>query len=327
VSWCDVLNNQYLSFTNWPALNQVVLSDTEDALIAIKPLGTLGIALYKETNIFVGIAQAGPPSQAFRFEHRGHYAGPAGVNALVDVDGAHIYMTRTGRVGYFDGAQHQWLCDGVWPFIQQDIDITFIERVFGVYDYNTAQIYFWYPRSGDNGLCTGMLIINIPFPLAGISQYAYFLGQSNFACAHGTTIPPFSTLTQPLIYSSEAPANRVYHLDATAYTDRETAFPCRVTTGLFKPDPQGTAIIRPIVEIYTSRDESRGAVAVTALTTNALETDGTFSNAESIDLTKVQPNEYIGFNDTGSFVGIQLSWDSTAKVEYKGAEVYGRLTT
>lgn len=331
VRWCDIINDQYLSFTSWPALNQAILADTEDSLVAIRSLGTLGVAVYKEGNIFVGIAQTGNNSQAFRFEHRGEYEGPAGVNAIVNVNGSHVYMTPSGRIGLFNGTQQNWIADGIWPFLQDDLDPLHTGKIFGVYNYLTAEITFWYPRQGDNGECKGMIIVDIPYPLAGIQDFAYFIGRSAFPCSNGLTVRIFDSRKSPLIFGGE---NETFVLDKDTYSDRYLKFPCGFTQGLFQPTETPTPgerindnhnIYLPILSVLASRGSGRGLVGVSAMTSGQLEDDGVASQKTVIDLTDTPFNEYLAFPDAeGSFLGVQFTWDSTAKFEYKGCDIYGR---
>jgi len=66
---------------------------------------------------------------------------------------------------------------------------------------------------------------------------------------------------------------------------------------------------------------------VSTITSQNLENDGDMSRElEVIDLAVSRPNEYIGYNSFGSFIGLKLEWASTSKVEYKGADLYGRKT-
>jgi len=333
VAWCDVLNDEYLSFRNWPALNQVVLSDTEDSLVAIRSLSTLGLAVYKEGNIFVGFPQSGSQANAFRFEHRGEYEGPAGVSAIVNVNGAHVYMTPTGRIGYFDGSTQEWICDGIWPFLQDDLDTAYANRISGVYNYRTSEIYFYYPRLGDEGLCKGMVIIDTPYPTAGINTYSYFLGNTELDVRNGLSVRLFNAATSPLIFAQNTESKYLsFSLEKDSYADDSRSFECSMTTGLFKPESlqnvpisvQGD-IVRPIVEVLATRDSERGLVNVSALHSNLLESNGTLSQeTETLDLTRDVISEYIGYNESGSYIGVKLEWDSDAKVEYKGCDVYGR---
>ena len=326
IQWCDALNNTYVSYTNWPSINQAILADTEDALVAVRSLGTLGLAVYKEGNIFVGFPQSGPNSQAFRFEHRGEYEGPAGVNAIVNVNGTHVYMTPSGRVGLFDGTNQSFICDGLWPFLQDDIDKTYASRIFGVYNYQTSEIYFWYPRVGDAGSLKGMIIIDMPYPLAGITDFAYFLGRSSFDCSNGLSIRLFNATVSPLVFGSN---NETFRLDKDTYRDKTSIFSCSLTTPLYRPTEQ-EGHYRPIFTLYATRDSSRGLAKVSAIVTDLLENNGVATVSETVDLTQIPNNEYISFsdgsnqNDVGSFIGGKVEWDSTAKLEYKGLDVFGR---
>jgi hypothetical protein len=330
VTWSDVINDQFLSFTSWPALNQAILADTEDSLVAIRALGTLGLAIYKEGNIFTGFAQTGANSQAFRFEHRGEYEGPAGVQALVNVEGAHMRMTSTGRVGLFDGTQNIWIADGIWPLLQDTLDIQYAKRIFGVYDYKTAQVTFWYPRFGDNGACKGMLNICLPYPLAGVTQFSYFLGESNFECTNGLSVRLFNASASPFVFGNN---NQTFQLDKNSYGDNGFDFSCSFKPGLFKPTPpddeknSSQDIYIPTVEVYASRGSlDFGTVNVSVLTSNTLEGEGKVSVSEILDLRETPINEIIAYDkgETGSFLGVNFEWESSSRFEYKGCDISGR---
>lgn len=333
ITWSDPINDDYLAFTNWPATNQAILSQTEDALVAIRSLGTLGLAIYKEGSLYTGTAQAGPQSQAFRFEYRGEAEGPAGVNAIVKAKNSHIYMTPTGRVGLFDGTRHEWLADGLWPFLQDTLDTAYAYKIHGCYNYRTSEVYFYYPRVGDSGAVKGILILNDAYPLAGVNTVSYFLGSVAFTCTNSLSVPLNNASTSPLVFGQPSMYTD-FILDKNTYTDNNIPFSCSFKTGLFKPIipvPVGAKkdnadVFRPILELYTTRDESRGLVELAAVTSQNLANDGISSVAERVD-TSVEPiNEYIGFNESGSFLGIEATWMSDAKIEYKGCDVYGRKT-
>ena len=331
VTWCAGLSNTYLSFTNWPALNQVILADTEDSLVAIRPLGTLGFVCYKEGNIFVGSAQAGPLSAAFGFQHRGEFEGPGGVNAVVNWNGMHVYMTPSGRVGLFDGTNHQWILDGLWPFLRKDIDSSRASSIFGAYNYLTSEVYFWYPRLSAPDTVDGMVQINMPYPLAGIQDFSGFLGRSSFGVSNALSVRLFDGTLQPYVWRSDTYGT--YVLDTDTYVDGTVDFPCSFTTGVFRPVsgtqqlPGGNDIFRGSYEVFATRDSIRGSADVQGLSANALETHGSPSAVERIDLTQTRPNEYISFPTAqGKFLGLSITWQSSSRMEYKGCDVYARRT-
>jgi len=347
IAWSESINDSFLAFTSWPALNQAILTQTTDPLVAIAPLGVLNFVVYKEGNIYCGVAQGGPSSQAFRFEHRGEYEGPCCPNSVVHVNGKHVYMTPTGRIGMFDGSTQEWICDGLWPFLRKDIDRNYKQNVFGVYNYKLSEITFWYPRKGDSGACKGMLCIDLPYPTAGITTFSYFIGTSSFAVSYGLSIRLFKDIVSPVVFgassllpdtSTDVFPPKAYLLDEDTYTDSTRPFSCSFSTGIFKPisqvdqgsisqgksKPDNSGIYKPTIELYTTRDNTRGLVDLSPLTSSSLETSGNVVETDRIDLSLTFPNEYHGFNETGSFIGLKLEWDASAKVEYKGAEIYVR---
>jgi len=338
VSWCDVLNPIYLSFTSWPTLNQVILADTEDALVAIRPLGTLGYAIYKEGTIYVAQPQTGPQSAAFRFDFRGEFQGPACPYAIVNWNGTHCYMTPNGRVGVFDGSQHAWVCDGIWPALQTLIDPNYTSSIYGVYNYLTSEITFYFSRVGDNGQARGVLIIDTPYPLSGVQDFSYFLGECNLNLTNGLSVRFYQAGMQPFVWGPDPVSGltNTYTLDKQTYQDNGVDFSCRIKSGIFRASTamQQTQIpsrdanadqFRPILEPYLSRDNDRGELELSAVVSQNLESDGMLAQSEIIDLTNTQyPNEYIGYEVSGSFLGYEMQWSSSAKAEMKSCDIYGR---
>lgn len=155
----------------WAQSNFHSLAESPDALVAVKALGTLGGVIYKTDSIWTIFSQGSTDAAFYRFEHRGAYAGPASPGMVVNVDGTHVYMTRTGRVGYFTGSEQAWLADGVWPRIRETIDSVLAHRGFGVYDQTFHEVTFYFPRLVDrnttpglSGLCRGVLTLALPRP-------------------------------------------------------------------------------------------------------------------------------------------------------------------
>lgn len=178
VQWGNSLN-----ISTWPVLNFAILSDTTDTLVAIANLGTLGAAIYKRRSIWVATAQGGLDSSFFTFALRGAFEGPANPNTLTDVNGAHYYMTKTGRIGVFDGVTQTWINDGVLPIITNTIDITNMNRAFGVYDPIFREVWFYFPLLTDNtsvtGNVSGVCVVTLPHPFSyeGIFFHSCYLGK------------------------------------------------------------------------------------------------------------------------------------------------------
>lgn len=168
----------------WPDLNRKNVAETPDRVVTIVNQGPFGGVLYKRGSLWrVRFVGGTSEATAFSVDFAGEYTGPAGSAAVVNLDGVHLYMTRTGRVGLFDGSSHRWYCDGVWPSLKRIIDPQYAGRIFGVYDPNQHEVTFYYPRRAtirgvfvdDGGLPRGVLHIALPKETGPYAQGA-FLG-------------------------------------------------------------------------------------------------------------------------------------------------------
>src|SRR2546426_4428111 len=171
---------------SWPGANFMNVSDTSDSKVAIRNLGTQGGALYGKHSIYNIIPQGGAEAAFFRKELKFLVDGPTSPQAIVDADGVHYYMCHNGKIGRFDGVTHSWVGDGIWPVIfQQDVngndvfpglDTANASFVFGVYEPRFKEVWFFYPRVGDNTICYGIAIVVLPRPQDGVTQHITFTG-------------------------------------------------------------------------------------------------------------------------------------------------------
>lgn len=194
-----------LALNKWPELNFKALAETADPLVGIQALGTLGAAVYKTDSIYVCFAGAGTSDASFfRFEFRGYFDGPASAGAIVNVSGVHFYMTPTGRIAQFNGSQHVWIADGIWPQLRERVDPTKGKRIFGYYDVKNHEVWFHYPRKDDaDGLPHGLVVISLPRPGTGKDLLGSFPGHiaPNALAARqgGSPAHPVSTALTPTV--------------------------------------------------------------------------------------------------------------------------------
>lgn len=317
-----------LSYTAWPALATATIAQTNDVGLCVRQLGTLDFAVYKERSIYVAKAQAGSDAQAFNIQFVQHVEGPAGVLSVVDANGDHVYMTKNGRVGIFNGSQKvQWIADGLWLFLQSDIDPLYAHKIFGVFDYRLHTVTFHYPRMGDDGSMMGILIINLPLQGSGIepgSGTAAFLGRTSKPCSYGFEQRFDNIIDRSLLFTSTSGDCQSFIFDELAAADDSTNFDCSMQTGL-QPLLQ-LRHSQVTIESYLERAEGNGHVTVNAVTSDALENKtGTVSDEQQIiDLNSNPVQEYMGFNIPCRFFGLLYSWQSDSVVRYAGASVYGR---
>lgn len=320
--WSDVLT--YDSFS--PLSYNKKLAETNDAGICIKSLSSYDFAVYKERSIYIGRAQAGADGNAFSVQRVQIVEGPASIKAVIDVGGYHMYMTANGRVGVFDGTSYvQWIADGLWLLLQDDIDTEHSDNIVGVFDYRLNTATFYYPRRGQGGLVKGMVVINIPINGSGLTEYACFLGESVLPVTHGYEMRFQRETNRSIIFTTGVYGNRSYICNEDYNFDGSVSFECMLQTGLLPlPDMKHNQVS---AELFIERAQGNGTVDVSLVTSDALETaSGAVEDlsSESLNLEFNPVREYVGFNKPTRFVGIKMEWRSDSTVRYAGAVVYGR---
>ena len=308
-----------LDLTTWPSANFRSLGDTVDPVVAVRNLGTLGVVVYKQRSIWIGSPNGVTDATYFSFSIRGFWDGPASPAAVVDVDGANYYMTDTGRMAYFDGTQHEWIGDGVWPAVQDELDQPNSGRIFGVFEPTNREVYFYYPRTGDGGACRGMAIIKVPRPAEGIPQPIAFRGLSSIPLSCGT--------------DTRLDTRRALVLgDATqiAYTieganDDGTNF-----AGFFQPGFVAVPGLDPYrlegFEVFCERGIGYGTLTPKVVSNNLLEAPDTASNvaAQVINLAEIVPQQPEGADVTGKFFALRFEFLTPITLKWYGARLAAR---
>ena len=308
-----------LDLTTWPALNFRTLSDTIDPVVAIRNLGSLGVAVYKTRSIWIGQPGGTTDASYFSFVIRGFWDGPASPYALIDADGAHYYMTDTGRIGYFDGTQQQWIADGVWPAVQAELDQPNAARIFGVFDPSNREINFYYPRVGDGGACKGIVTLRLPRPAEAIPSPIAFRGLSSIAVSVGcdTRLDTRKALvlgdTTQIAYTVEGD------------NDAGTNF-----SGYFQPG----FISAPALdmhrlegyEVFVERGQGYGQLLTKIVSNNLLENPATNLSApsEAVDLSLAPPTQQMGGDVTGKFLGLRFEFTTPIRLRWYAARLAAR---
>jgi hypothetical protein len=321
IQWGDIR-----SISTFGSLNVKHAAETADAVVALRPLGLSNAAiLYKERSIY-GVSYTGGQTEAtaFRFDPLGFYDGPASPAAVVDVDGAHIYMTRNGRVAYYNGAQHVWIADGVWPVIQADMDSSVAIRAWGAYDPANHEVHFVYPSLTYSSGLRGYLCVTLPRPAEGVTVYGGFPGALSGALSAGGVVRLTDNLD--IILTAGTTNNRSYKLTTAATTDDGTVYSGSWTTGLIAAP--GTDPFRlDSVETYAERADAYGKLSLTPLNSWTLAGEGSTPDVardvilSAADEPRTAPT---GLNIYGRFFGLRYSFDSasTNTVRFKGAALY-----
>ncbi len=308
-----------LDLSTWPAANFRSLGDTVDPVVAIRNLGTLGVAVYKTRSIWLGSPGGATDASYFAFTIRGFWDGPASPYALVDADGAHYYMTDTGRIGYFDGTQQQWVADGVWPAVQAELDQTYTPRIFGVFDPTNREVIFYYPRTGDSGVCKGIVTVKLPREAEGVMRPIAFRGLSSIAVSVGCDTRLDTRKALVLGDSTQV----AYTVEGT--NDNGTNFSGYFQTGLLASPALDMYRLEGF-EVFCSRGANYGNLIAKIVSNNLLENPDTtdLAPAQTIDLSSTPPTQPEGGDVTGKFFGLRFEFTTPITLKWYSARLAAR---
>lgn len=303
------------SVTSWPASNRRVLSDTPDPLVAIAALGVRAGVVYKSRSIWdVIVTGSDVETQYFRFEQRDQVEGPASSAAVINVDGAHAYMTSQGRIGFYNGTRHYWVGDGIWPLIEADLDTGNSARIFGSYDPKFRIAVFVYPKTGDEGECKGWAVVMLPNPSEGYNSFITFHGSSTLALSAGGDLRLDSF--KALFGRSDAGATKVYTWEGQ--DDTGTSFDGHLQTGLV-----GTPGIEffglEAYETLALQGVGYGSITVKPVSSYVLDTEGgTVAAAKTHSLVPDAGNAVLGkpkgADLRGRFFGLRYEFTQSASL-------------
>ena len=319
ISWGDSQ-----AINSWPAANTRVLSDTPDVLRAIASLGVRTGVVYKSNSLWdVVVTGSETESEFFRFEMRGEVEGPSGPAAVVNANGAHVYMTDTGRVGYYNGSRHFWVADGIWPLIQADMDPTAGGLTFGAYDPLHRAVVFVYQRAADAaGICKGWAMVMLPNPAEGYNDFIAFHGESEVALSAGGSLR-FNEF-KGLFATSTAGAQRLYTWDGA--DDAGTAISGHLQTGLV-PSPGLEFFAVDAYETLALRGTGYGTLTVKPVSSYILDTEGgTVGSGKTLDLaTSTVLGGAKGGDIRGRFFGLRYEFTTPVTLKWLGARLAAKL--
>lgn len=319
-------------YQNFPADSIAKVSQTNDRSICVRSLSTLAFVVYKERSIYVARAHAGQDdTEAFTIAEPLRVEGPAGIHAVVDIGGTHVYMTKNGRIAMYDGSSYpKWIADGLWLFLQEDIDPLFTSQMFGVFDYRLHTVTFRYPRKGDNGNLSGMVVINLPLAADDSSNVQFpssFLGFSAIPCTYACEMRFNGQIDRSLTFGLLEGSYKSFISQNNWPYDHNINFPCHIQTGLVSIPKAEHGYVQ--VESFFERGKGLGEVNVHPVVSNGLETQAGIipDLSHRIDNLEFDPvRQYIGFDVKGRFFGLKYTWNSQSVVRYSGAVLYGRST-
>ncbi len=311
-----------LSLAAPPTLNARNLADTGDTVVAIRNLGTQRAVVYKTRSIWLVTPQGGSSPRYFRFEYRGPFEGPASPSAVVDVDGLHAYMTVTGRLALFDGFSHLWVVDGIQPILEDELDTSTANRVFGAYNPRDREVYFYYPMKGDNGDLRGLVALILPRPQDGILEPVAFVGTMGFPVSAAVDLRQFDNSV--LVFGSVPNQERAYTVGGS--DDAGTPITGFWQTGLV-PAPSLDGHRIEAIETLALRGEGYGAIRVRPVFSNLLEREGGTAGPDFVvDLSKdtPPPRDPRGVDIRGQLFGLRYEFVTPVTLRWFGSRLAAR---
>ena len=306
------------SITSWPAANVRVLSDTPDPLVGVASLGVRSGVVYKTRSLWDTIITGSDvESSYFRFELRAEVDGPASPAAVVNVDGAHAYMTAQGRMGFYNGSRHFWIGDGVWPLVDADLDKSNSARIFGAYDPRFRIVVFCYPRTGDAGECKGWAVVMLPNPAEGYDGFISFHGRSTLALSAGGDLR-IDTF-RALFARSDASNQRVYTWEGE--DDDGSDITGHLQTGLVGA-PGLEFFTLEAYETFALQGAPYGSVTVQPVHSYILDTEGgTLGASKTVSLVADTSDAVLGKKKGGDirgrFFGLRYSFTKNANLTFR----------
>jgi phosphotransferase system IIA component len=326
INWSEVFD-----YHNWNALSYNKLAQTNDNGIAVRSIGSLGLAVYKERSIYVGRVTGKPFGEAFSFGEPILAEGPAGVHAIAGIPQGDMYMTRNGRIGIFSGSSYPtWIADGVWRYLQQVIHPGYAYLIKAVYDYRLHTVNFYYPHIADPATLQGLVVVNLPLEGQDIEGFTgsrpyVFLGRSNLPVTFATELRFAGQADRSIIFTSQGSIITSHYQDINAMYDGNMEFQCSMQTGLAAmPQLKHTNVM---AETMLERGNGYGTVTIEPVISYQLaEKDGVIPDltAQTINLEFDPVNEYIGFNLPARYFGLRYTWSSRSLVRYAGSNIYGK---
>jgi len=341
VSWGEILRLDI-----WPLLNHKSLAETLDFCVAIRPVGTLHVAIWKERSIWLGQARGGSSASYFTWKLHVVVDGPVSTSALVqDGTGSFWWLTRRGRIVRMSpDMQITYPCDGVFPYVRNLMSGAEDDwrNAHGTYDPVRDEIHFFFPRASQNPFSVdrGVTVCQVETqPIAFVTDYLMDMMASG--------------LVSETVFTAGTPANNILEDAATIHratgdtTNARLMLPVELSatgTDLFtaeirsgvQPAPGGDShrleAVEPLLRRATGTMPGTATITVAPVYSNILDVQGaTLGTAVAmLDLeSAVQPvKAVVGINATGRFFGFQLlAANANAVLRFMGAILHGRRVT
>lgn len=316
-------------------LTAIVGAETEGNIVAMRELGALTGAIYKEDAIVDAIGQDG--AAPFRFvTSKTRIDGPASALAVTGPrEGFHLIFTKNGAIMSWDGVSYGPLGGSEGRKFQTHIvktcNLGSIGRSFSVYDSDKNHAWFFYPEKGTSDPKIG-IVIN----LNNLSMWPFRLGFAVSAAGKITTSTGLTIgdltgqiggITQTL--GELGTANALQRIvvgevggqaaENVGTTDLGTAIPISYQTGRYS---LGRGHRYKTVKKIQHRFNKTPLTQNISVQIGVSDHGGTevLSDAKTVDIGQTGPYN-TGHRHTGKFLSMRLSGSATQPVIYRGSYV------
>lgn len=334
---------QNLNFT-FPAAAIKSLAESLDLCIAIRPIGTLNVGIWKERSIWIGFARGGTDANFFGWRLLKWADGPAAPNALTtDTTGNWYWMTRTGRVLRMDESYNiTYPGDGVWPIVRKEISALFSDYAtsHAVYRPIHDEVWFFYPTNSTTYKAIVLCRASTSQPACFIATFNVIprasgrVSENVFSSAANNIVDEVLVgLPAKLFLGSELQSTGTDTFTVKLYTGLQAA---RLAPGTMKEFSMTGGETHRVesLELFLRRGAGQthpgtATINATPVTSNVLDTQaGTLGTAVVVPGLNTTPSPVkavVGFDSTGRFFGFQLTGaNANMTFRYLGALLRGR---
>lgn len=313
----------------WGAVQTVKLSDTPGAIVEMRELGMLTVAVYKEDSIYVCQAQASLEPFTFELKAAGIEGPVSSLAVLTLPNNKHLFLTQQGDVMQFDGINLSSTGANIRAAISTSAHIPRLGLSRAFYNAATRTANFIIPTDDDDNM-TQLIAIDIDdfsvwpikYPSAmNVCACSTIVLEQNIRI--GDLVEALGTYLLPLsewgiAYLDVLICDGDQALEIQGHTDLGEAISGHIETPMVLPlaeEPQRLTDIQEIIPLYAGTPTT----ATLKIKKSLYGEDPVFGSARSFAAAHT-----VGYDkETVRWVGVRLDVSSSSEFKYRGQIVSG----
>lgn len=327
-SWVDVSDfNDFES--GWGNVQLANLIDFPGAIIEMRELGMMTVAIYKEDSIYIATAQAA--NDPYSFELRfGGIEGPVSSMAVLTLpDTTQLYLTNTCEVMHFNGVNLTPLGRAVQAAIESIAHKPRLALARAFYDAKNRTANFIIPTDDVDALHN---IIAIKIDDWSVWPQKYPENYDICACSTlvfeqnvrigdliyniGSYLLPIGTMSMGYLEVVMGIGNQAVKFDGN--TDTGTSIEGLIQTPMSLPDPEEPARLTDIQEIIPLYHGTPDTADLTMI--RSVYGEDPVKDATSMDFSA---SRVLGYRGTSRWFGSELVVTADSEFKYRGLIVSG----